>query len=101
MKPYKYSGYVLIYQDGAVIRKHMNMTTFALSKNQAYTNFRWQAKNKLHCKLGDVDIEDSKIQEVEEHEPERIQKTCGNCGAFLDESGMCPICDLGEEDYYD
>lgn len=25
---------------------------------------------------------------------------CENCGIYLDESGTCPICDQGEEDYF-
>lgn len=49
-------------------------------------------------------------KEQEEHEYAEVQKelcnksnpqTCDNCGAYLDTVGECPVCDHGEEDYFE
>lgn len=55
-----------------------------------YKNIKSEDFNKF------IEIENNK------NEPEFVETRllCDNCGILLNDSGTCPICDDGEEDYY-
>lgn len=55
-----------------------------------------------------IHIDNSLIKEVESMHDKKIrlnknpyENTCEECGAQLTNSGDCPVCDYGEEDYFE
>ena len=78
--------------------------TLAVSLSQARNNFRHRIANDLNMNRSDILIFDDFIIDLDEEQDfddiDRTEiDTCPECGTVLDDSGSCPICDYGEEDY--
>ena len=77
--------------------------TLAVSLSQARNNFRHKIACDLNMNRSDILIFDDFIVDSDaedEIEDAYIEhEVCPECGTVLDDSGCCPICDYGEEDY--
>lgn len=78
--------------------------TLAVSLSQARNNFRHRIANDLNINRSDVLIFDDFIVDMDEEQDSiddiyTVHDVCYECGTTLDDSGNCPICDYGEEDY--
>ena len=80
--------------------------TLAVSLSQARNNFRHRIANDMGMNRSDILIFDDFIfdSDAEEDGDEVVdthneREVCMDCGTMLDDSGYCPVCDYGEEDY--
>ncbi len=90
--------------DGLIRDLNPPYETLAVSLSQARNNFRHRIANDLNMNRSDILIFDDFIIDMDEEQDfDDIKRTeidtCPECGTALDDSGSCPICDYGEEDY--
>ena len=105
--PYEYYG--PIYRFGRVVKSDVHLVTWAVSLKKAINNLLFKAAEEIGYRrdLGaEVDIDRSLVRELElvepQEEPEDKRELCPNCGKFeLNDSGECPLCDLGDESVLD
>ena len=79
--------------------------TLAVSLAQARNNFRYKIAADLNINRSDILIFDEFIVDIDaDKEADMVDdyiehEVCPDCGTILDDSGNCPVCDYGEEDY--
>lgn len=102
-KLYKYEGPIRRF--GKVVDSNWEGETRASSPKQALNNFRFKAGKSLGLDVGShkvkVELDPRCMYEVDEENPYNLEDygKCPNCGALLNETGTCPVCDDGEKDY--
>lgn len=105
---YTYSG--PIFRFGQLYDVVNNITTKAVSKKQAINNILYRLKvNYGFYTNSDLTLDDYYIEVVPDTQKEYKDaikdivkqepiKKCDNCGTQLNDSGECPVCDLGDID---
>ena len=106
---YTYSG--PIFRFGQLYDVVNDITTKAVSKKQAINNILYRLKvNYGFYTNSDLTLDDYYLEEVPDTQKiymDEIKeitkqghiKKCDNCGTQLNDSGECPVCDLGDIDY--
>lgn len=93
---YVYTGPVT--RNGILIKFVNNpIETIAQSMKQAESNFKYRIKQSLpHIPANAIiELEGNIIEIPEDTEPQ--EHICDVCGQLLNDSGQCPLCDLGDE----
>ena len=102
MEKYYYNG--PLYYNGSKIASTSDVYTMAPSWKKACNNILAKLRRGDYSAAYDIDrsrvtLVDDRKEDLPKVEPYQ-RPTCPNCGCDLNDSGECPICDLGEEDYY-
>lgn len=81
-----------------LVSRDYQASVLGKSPDDALNNIRKAYKRKTGREFneGYVKLDPSSIHEVEAYPK---LDYCENCGYALTETGQCPVCDLGEEDY--
>lgn len=98
---YFYSG--PLYRFDKLFRRNWSSETRAVSLKKAISNFNAKAKQELGFSYSASINIDPKFVSEAEYEPSDLvhDHVCPNCGRLLNDSGECPLCDLGDESVLD
>ena len=97
-----------LYRFEHLFRRHWEAYTEAVTFKKAVNNFNAKAKEEFGFTYGARLNIDPNYIEVVESEPESEYDDvepgsgrCEKCGRYLNDSGECPLCDLGDESVLD
>ena len=102
MEKYYYDG--PLYCNGSKIASHTDVYTMAVSYKKACNNILSKLRRGDYNAAYDIDrsrvvlVDDNK-KDLPKVDYTPIQRPiCSRCGYELNDSGECPVCDLGEYD---